>query len=141
MWSTLPCLCRVLTLACVHVVLGFVKIHCRAGSDEILGGTIVAEAAGEMISELTLAVQFKIGLGVGGLGGVIHSYPTVADAIGGCAFGYKMKHWSVAGCHCVFAPSGGSFSSLLSCALACTLHQGKGRRLCLQEDEALGSTR
>ena len=40
---------------------GFVKIHCRAGSDEILGGTIVAEAAGEMISELTLAVQFKIG--------------------------------------------------------------------------------
>jgi pyruvate/2-oxoglutarate dehydrogenase complex dihydrolipoamide dehydrogenase (E3) component len=40
---------------------GFVKIHCRAGTDEILGATIVAEAAGEMIGELTLAIQFKIG--------------------------------------------------------------------------------
>ena len=27
------------------------------------------------------------------MGSVIHSYPTVADAIGGCAFGYKMKNW------------------------------------------------
>ena len=33
------------------------------------------------------------GLGQAGLGSVIHSYPTVADAIGGCAFQYKMKHW------------------------------------------------
>jgi hypothetical protein len=46
-----------------------------------------------MISELTMAVQFGIGLGQDGLGAVIHAYPTVADAVGGCAFQYKMKHW------------------------------------------------
>lgn len=53
----------------------------------------IAENAGEMISELTLAIQFDIGLGESGLGKVIHSYPTVADAVGGCAFQYKSKHW------------------------------------------------
>ena len=31
------------------------------GTDKIVGATIVADAAGEMISELTLAVQFGIG--------------------------------------------------------------------------------
>src|SRR4029077_2908628 len=35
---------------------GFVKVHVRAGSDRILGATVVARHAGEMISELTLAV-------------------------------------------------------------------------------------
>ena len=58
---------------------GFVKIHVRKGSDEILGATIVARHAGEMISELTLAMVGKIGLGR--IAGVIHPYPTQADAI------------------------------------------------------------
>jgi len=40
---------------------GFVKIHCRAGSDEILGATVVAQTAGDIISELTLAMQSKTG--------------------------------------------------------------------------------
>ena len=40
---------------------GFVKVHVRRGTDEILGATVVAEHAGEMISELTLAIQNKIG--------------------------------------------------------------------------------
>jgi pyruvate/2-oxoglutarate dehydrogenase complex dihydrolipoamide dehydrogenase (E3) component len=58
---------------------GFVKIHVKKGSDQILGGTIVATHAGEMISELTLAIVGKIGLGT--LAGVIHPYPTQAEAI------------------------------------------------------------
>jgi pyruvate/2-oxoglutarate dehydrogenase complex dihydrolipoamide dehydrogenase (E3) component len=58
---------------------GFVKIHVRAGSDEILGGTIVARHAGEMIGELALAIVGKIGLGT--LASVIHPYPTQAEAI------------------------------------------------------------
>ncbi len=58
---------------------GFVKIHVRKGTDEILGGTIVARHAGEMISELTTAIVNGIGLGK--MASVIHPYPTQADAI------------------------------------------------------------
>jgi pyruvate/2-oxoglutarate dehydrogenase complex dihydrolipoamide dehydrogenase (E3) component len=58
---------------------GFVKITVRKGSDQILGATIVARHAGEMISEITLAVVGKIGLGT--IAGVIHPYPTQAEAI------------------------------------------------------------
>lgn len=58
---------------------GFVKVHCRKGSDEILGATIVAGHAGDMISEITLAMVGKIGLGT--IAGVIHPYPTQAEAI------------------------------------------------------------
>lgn len=73
---------------------GFFKVYCRKGTDEILGGTIVAEGAGEMIGQLTLACQFKIPLGSAGLGSMIQVYPTVAGGIGGAAFGCKMKRWS-----------------------------------------------
>jgi len=58
---------------------GFVKIHVRRGSDRIVGATIVAAHAGEMISEVTLAIVGKIGLGT--LLGVIHPYPTQAEGI------------------------------------------------------------
>jgi pyruvate/2-oxoglutarate dehydrogenase complex dihydrolipoamide dehydrogenase (E3) component len=58
---------------------GFVKIHVRAGTDRILGATIVAEHAGDMISEITLAMAGRIGLGK--LANVIHPYPTQAEAI------------------------------------------------------------
>ena len=59
--------------------IGFVKIHVRDGSDEILGATIVARHAGEMISEITLAMVAKVGLAT--LARVIHPYPTQAEAI------------------------------------------------------------
>jgi len=58
---------------------GFVKVHVRKGTDRIVGATIVAEHAGEMIGELTLAI--KSGLGLRAIGGSIHPYPTVAEAI------------------------------------------------------------
>jgi pyruvate/2-oxoglutarate dehydrogenase complex dihydrolipoamide dehydrogenase (E3) component len=58
---------------------GFVKIHIREGTDEILGATIVASHAGEMINELTLAINARIGLLA--LAQVIHAYPTQANAI------------------------------------------------------------
>ena len=51
----------------------------RRGSDEILGGTIVARHAGEMITELTLAMSGKLGLST--LASTIHPYPTQADSI------------------------------------------------------------
>jgi len=58
---------------------GSVKVLTKRGGDQIVGATIVARHAGEMISELTLAMVGKIGLGK--LAGVIHPYPTQADAI------------------------------------------------------------
>ncbi|MEP6510244.1 MAG: mercuric reductase [Dokdonella sp.] len=58
---------------------GFVKIHVRERTDHILGATIVARHAGEMISEVTLAMVAGIGLRT--LAKVIHAYPTQAEAI------------------------------------------------------------
>ena len=58
---------------------GFVKIHVKKGTDKILGATIVARHAGEMISEVTCAMVGNIGLGT--LAAVIHPYPTQAEAI------------------------------------------------------------
>jgi pyruvate/2-oxoglutarate dehydrogenase complex dihydrolipoamide dehydrogenase (E3) component len=58
---------------------GFVKIHVRDGTDEILGATVVARHAGEMINEISLAINAGIGLSV--LARVIHAYPTQAEAI------------------------------------------------------------
>jgi pyruvate/2-oxoglutarate dehydrogenase complex dihydrolipoamide dehydrogenase (E3) component len=58
---------------------GFLKIHVREGTDRILGATVVARHAGEMISELCVAIT--AGIGLGELGRVVHAYPTQADAI------------------------------------------------------------
>ncbi|MGA1264011.1 MAG: mercuric reductase [Prochlorothrix sp.] len=66
---------------------GFVKIHYPAGSDQILGATIVATHAGEMISEITTAIVHKIGLSK--LSTVIHPYPTQAEAIKKAADAYR----------------------------------------------------
>jgi pyruvate/2-oxoglutarate dehydrogenase complex dihydrolipoamide dehydrogenase (E3) component len=58
---------------------GFVKVLTRKGSDRILGATIVARHAGEMIGEITLAMN--AGVGLSRLANVIHPYPTQAEAI------------------------------------------------------------
>ena len=54
--------------------VGFVKVLCKAGTDSILGATIVAADAGSMISEVSLAIQ--TGTGLAALSTVIHPYPT-----------------------------------------------------------------
>jgi pyruvate/2-oxoglutarate dehydrogenase complex dihydrolipoamide dehydrogenase (E3) component len=66
---------------------GFVKIHHKKGSDQILGATIVADHAGEMISEVTTAIVNKLGLSK--LSSVIHPYPTQAEAIKKAADAYR----------------------------------------------------
>jgi pyruvate/2-oxoglutarate dehydrogenase complex dihydrolipoamide dehydrogenase (E3) component len=58
---------------------GLVKVVVKKGTGAILGATIVARHAGDMISELTLAMVSKVGLGA--LANVIHPYPTQAEAI------------------------------------------------------------
>ncbi len=61
---------------------GFVKIHVQKGSDKILGATIVAPHAGDMIGEIAVAIS--AGMGLSRLASVIHPYPTVAEAIRQC---------------------------------------------------------
>ena len=58
---------------------GFVKIHVKQGTDQIVGATIVARSAGDLISEITLAMTNRIGLGK--IASTIHPYPTQAEAI------------------------------------------------------------
>ena len=58
---------------------GFVKIHVRQGTDTILGATIVARHAGDMINGISLAMV--AGIGMRTLAHVIHAYPTQAGAI------------------------------------------------------------
>jgi len=79
---------------------GFVKIHVRKGRDEILGATIVARHAGEMISEISVAMA--AGMGLGRLASVIHPYPTQAEAISQCGDAYNrtrltptVKKWMI----------------------------------------------
>ena len=67
---------------------GFVRIHVKKGTDQILGATIVARHAGETIGELTLAMVGKVGLKT--LARVIHPYPTQADALRRVAFAYSV---------------------------------------------------
>ena len=58
---------------------GFARVHVKKGTDVIVGATIVAAHAGDMISEFTLAM--KGGLGLRTIAGTIHPYPTQAEVI------------------------------------------------------------
>lgn len=56
---------------------GFLRVHLKRGTDRILGATLVAGHAGDMISEITVAMVN--GVGLGGIGAAIHPYPTQGE--------------------------------------------------------------
>ena len=56
---------------------GFLRVHHEKG--RILGATMVAEHAGDMIGELALAIT--AGVGLSQISGTIHPYPTQAEVI------------------------------------------------------------
>jgi pyruvate/2-oxoglutarate dehydrogenase complex dihydrolipoamide dehydrogenase (E3) component len=58
---------------------GFVKIHVREGTDEVLGATIVASRASEMINEVAVIMNAKLGLKQ--VANILHTYPAQSDAI------------------------------------------------------------
>ena len=62
--------------------VGFVKVHTDRGSGTILGATIVGARAGDLIAEIAVAMAGRVGLGA--LAGVVHPYPTYAEAIRRC---------------------------------------------------------
>lgn len=71
---------------------GLVKILCRRNTEEIVGATVVSEGAGEMLAELTLAVQN--GLGLSQVARTVHPYPTMGEAIQQCALNYNRARWA-----------------------------------------------
>jgi pyruvate/2-oxoglutarate dehydrogenase complex dihydrolipoamide dehydrogenase (E3) component len=56
---------------------GFAKVLTEKGSDRILGVTLVAERAGDLLHEFVLAM--KAGVGLKQISGTIHAYPTYAE--------------------------------------------------------------
>ncbi len=58
---------------------GFARIHIRQGTDTILGATIVGAHAGDLISEVSVAM--KAGIGAKTIAATIHPYPTRAEVI------------------------------------------------------------
>jgi pyruvate/2-oxoglutarate dehydrogenase complex dihydrolipoamide dehydrogenase (E3) component len=69
---------------------GFVKVLVARGKDRILGVTIVAANAGELLAEFVLAMKHKLGLNK--ILGTIHSYPTMAEANKYAAGEWKKAH-------------------------------------------------
>jgi pyruvate/2-oxoglutarate dehydrogenase complex dihydrolipoamide dehydrogenase (E3) component len=57
---------------------GYVKVLTKPGKDTILGATIVAAGAGDLLTEFVLAM--KHGLGLNNILGTIHTYPTMGEA-------------------------------------------------------------
>ena len=58
---------------------GFARVHYDKKTGKILGGTLVARHAGEMINELTLAIVARQKIGI--LSSTIHPYPTQAEVL------------------------------------------------------------
>jgi pyruvate/2-oxoglutarate dehydrogenase complex dihydrolipoamide dehydrogenase (E3) component len=66
---------RAITEEAAH---GFVKVLTPPGKDRILGATVVGEHGGELIA--TFALAMKHGVGLNGILGTVHAYPTFAEA-------------------------------------------------------------
>ena len=56
---------------------GFAKVLTAKGSDKILGATIVAPHAGDLLHEFVVAMKANVGLGK--VSSIIHAYPTFAE--------------------------------------------------------------
>ena len=69
---------------------GFIKVLTVPGKDKILGVTIVAEQAGELLAEFVLAMRWNLGLGK--VLGTMHAYPTLAEANKYVAGSWKKAH-------------------------------------------------
>ncbi|MFK7894873.1 MAG: mercuric reductase [Myxococcota bacterium] len=65
---------------------GLVKVHVKKGTDQIVGATVVSAHAGDLITQFTMAMQHKIGLGA--FTNIIYPYPTQGEAIKRAAGAY-----------------------------------------------------
>ncbi|MBI1901527.1 MAG: mercuric reductase [Planctomycetia bacterium] len=68
---------------------GFAAIHVRKGTGRVVGATIVAASAGDMIGELSLLLTYNRKLSLGQLASVIHAYPTQVEVLKRAADAYS----------------------------------------------------
>ncbi len=68
---------------------GFLRLHLKKGTDRILGATLVAEHAGDMIGEIALAIT--AGVGLSKIGQTIHPYPTQGEVFRKAADAWRRK--------------------------------------------------
>ncbi|MGZ5998559.1 MAG: FAD-containing oxidoreductase, partial [Rhizomicrobium sp.] len=66
--------------------VGYLKIHIEDGTDKILGATIVASRASELVNEM--AVILGSGISINKLANIVHTYPTESRAITLAALAY-----------------------------------------------------
>lgn len=71
---------------------GFLKVLTKPRKDRILGATIVGAHAGETLAEFALAMRH--GIGLKGLLGTVHAYPTYAEANRYVAGAWRRAHAS-----------------------------------------------
>jgi len=64
---------------CDDATEGFIRFRVDAKTDAILGCSVVGEGAGNMIGEVTLAMES--GTGMGAMANVIHPYPTTSEVV------------------------------------------------------------
>jgi pyruvate/2-oxoglutarate dehydrogenase complex dihydrolipoamide dehydrogenase (E3) component len=64
-------------------------VHLRRGTDTLVGATVVAPSAGDLIAEAALAMTN--GLGLSAMGRTIHPYPTIAEAYRKAADQWRRK--------------------------------------------------
>lgn len=68
---------------------GYVRIRLAKGSDRIMGATIVAPHAGDLITQVTTAMN--AGIGLDRLGATIHPYPTLSEALRKAADAHRRR--------------------------------------------------
>jgi len=71
---------------------GFARVHIRKGTDRIVGATIVAAHAGDLVSEIS--VLMKSGAGAKTLASTIHPYPTQAEVTKKAVTLWRKAHFS-----------------------------------------------
>ncbi len=68
---------------------GFAVLHLRRGTDTIVGATIAASRAGDLLAEVTLAMTS--GLGARALASTVHCYPTHGEVVKRLADAYNRQ--------------------------------------------------
>ncbi len=68
---------------------GLLRVHLAPGTDRIVGTTLVAARAGDMIAEVALAMT--AGLGLSAIGRTIHPYPTQAEVFRKAADAWRRR--------------------------------------------------
>jgi pyruvate/2-oxoglutarate dehydrogenase complex dihydrolipoamide dehydrogenase (E3) component len=68
---------------------GFLRVHLAAGTDRVLGATVVGEHAGEILAPILVAMRGGVGLDA--ISGTVFPYPTRAEVLRKAADGRRRR--------------------------------------------------